>query len=193
MYQNEKKEVVSSGSPLSVFSKKPRFSKESLKMRIELSPQRWRRSRSHTHTYTHTNRTVLFVFVNYMSTYFEWSTSDAVGSSGSDTANRRSSQFRSDPVLFIHYPRPHPHSHPHPHPHPFSSAPGATPWASLLGLVTVSLESLKLVSIETQAKNGYFQNYQKWCRFNGHYKNRRTSIFWLIERGLVGTWREGVL
>jgi len=31
-----------------------------------------------------------------------------------------------------------------------------------------------------QATNGHFQNYQKWSRFNGNYKNRRTSVVWLM-------------
>jgi len=39
---------------------------------------------------------------------------------------------------------------------------------------------LKLVSPETQATNGHFQNYQKWFMFNENYQNRRTSIFWLL-------------
>ena len=39
---------------------------------------------------------------------------------------------------------------------------------------------LKPVSPETQATNGYFQQYQKWSRFKGNFKDRRTSIFWLM-------------
>jgi len=39
---------------------------------------------------------------------------------------------------------------------------------------------LEPVSPETQATNAHFQNYQEWSRFNGNYKNRKTSIFWLM-------------
>ena len=36
------------------------------------------------------------------------------------------------------------------------------------------------VSPLNQATNGHFQNYQKWSRFNGNYKIRRTSVVWLM-------------